>query len=342
MTTTLSAQALNQATHGLAEANQVFAVRYPGESGARQPVHSFYGGAQLFRADTARKLGTLALESLERYAPDAAALARVLDIDPELAERVYGPVREKLHREPVEDYRIDFEDGYGNRPDAEEDGHAVQTAQEVAKAAAAGLLPPFIGIRIKPLNQELRARSIRTLDLFLTALLEAGSGKLPPNFVVTLPKITIPEHPAVLARLLNKFEEAAGLGAGTLRFEMMIETAQAIPQLQALYDACAGRCAGAHFGTYDYTASCGITAAHQHMLHPACDFARSAMQVAFAGTGLWLSDGGTNVMPIGSPDVVHHAWKLHFDHIQHSLANAFYQGWDLHPAQLPTRYAAVY
>src|ERR687894_2768470 len=41
-------------------------------------------------------------------------------------------------------------------------------------------------------------------------------------------------------------------------------------------------------------------------------------------------------------DAVHRAWKLHFDDVQHSLMSAFYQGWDLHPAQLPTRYAAVY
>jgi len=121
-----------------------------------------------------------------------------------------------------------------------------------------------------------------------------------------------------------------------------------------------GRCIAAHFGTYDYTASCSITAAHQHMAHPACDFAKHMMQVGLAGTGIWLSDGATNIMPVpphraaeGGPPlmprqieenrtVVHRAWKLHYDHIQHSLKNAFYQGWDLHPAQLPTRYAAVY
>ena len=226
----------------------------------------------------------------------------------------------------------------------------------MAAAAHAGSLAPFIGIRIKPLNEELRARSLRTLDLFLTTLLAENGGKLPPNFVVTLPKVTVPEQPAALARVLEQFESAAGLASGALRFEIMIEVTQAVPQLASLYDACAGRCAGAHFGTYDYTASCGITAAHQHMLHPACDFARSMMQVAYAGTGLWLSDGGTNVMPIPvhrgaaltsaqhteNLAVIHRAWKLHFDHIQHSLANGFYQGWDLHPAQLPTRYAAVY
>jgi hypothetical protein len=146
----------------------------------------------------------------------------------------------------------------------------------------------------------------------------------------------------------------------------MIETTQAIinargeSNLPLMLDAARGRCIAAHFGTYDYTASCSITAAHQHMTHPACDFARNMMQVAFGGTGIWLSDGATNIMPVapnraatdGPPltdaqveenrVTVHRAWKLHYDHIQHSLENAFYQGWDLHPAQLPTRYAAVY
>src|SRR5690242_5724083 len=112
MKTTLSADAVNAATRGLGEANRTFAARYPGESGARQPVHSFYGGAHLFRADTPAKLGALALESLDQYAPDPERLARALGIDPALAARVYQPVREKLRRKPVEDYRIDFEDGY--------------------------------------------------------------------------------------------------------------------------------------------------------------------------------------------------------------------------------------
>jgi citrate lyase beta subunit len=103
-----------------------------------------------------------------------------------------------------------------------------------------------------------------------------------------------------------------------------------------------GRIVAAHFGTYDYTASCGITAAQQHMLHPVCDFAKHVMQVALAGTGVWLSDGATNIMPVGSREMVHQAWRLHSRHVRHSLEGGFYQGWDLHPAQLPSRYAAVY
>jgi hypothetical protein len=227
-------------------------------------------------------------------------------------------------------------------------------------------LPPFLGIRIKPFNDELRTRSMRTLDIFISSLLEKSGGKLPQNFVVTLPKITIPEQVAALADLLEVLEEKLDIFTGSLKLEMMIETPQAIVDaegrinLPRLLAAANGRCVAAHFGTYDYTASTNITAAHQHMMHAVCDFAKQMMQVSFAGTGIWLSDGATNIMPVPphrfaegetpltsnqieeNRQVVHRAWKLHYDHIQHSLINGFYQGWDLHPAQLPTRFAAIY
>ena len=382
----------------LRQANEEFTRQYPGETGRRQPVHTVYGGAHLFKSDSAKRLGSLARRSLDQFAPDFLTFARAIDLpgsdelpesfdeaveliaflknEPErarkekkaawLAYTIYHRVGDKLQREPVEDFRIDFEDGYGNRPDAEEDGHAASAATETAEGSKSGTLPPFIGIRIKPFNEELRARSFRTLDIFLTTLAERNNGLLPENFVVTLPKITIPEQVSTLASLLARLEEKTGLAAGSLKFEMMIETTQSIinhrgeVNLPRLLAAGEGRCVAAHFGTYDYTAGCNITAAHQHMLHPACDFAKHMMQVSFAGTGIWLSDGATNIMPVaphrftegGAPltaeqieenrQVVHRAWKLHYDHIQHSLTNAFYQGWDLHPAQLPTRYAAVY
>ena len=397
MKTTLSTDATREISARLSEANREFAARYPGESFRRQPVHTVYGGAHLFKSDTTPRLGALARRALETYAPNFAAFSRALELpghgelpdsvsddssvraaleqDEEgfrqerpgtwLAHKVYTRVVEKLGREPVEDFRIDFEDGYGNRPDAEEDGHAASAAREVAAGMKAGTLPPFVGIRIKTFTEELYARSSRTLDIFLTSLLEASAGRLPENFVVTLPKVTIPEQVAALADLFDLFERGAGLAEGSLKMELMVETTQSIigPRgecaLPLLVEAARGRCTAAHFGTYDYTASCQITAAHQHMTHPACDHARHAMQVALGGTGVWLSDGATNIMPVPAhraPEggsltaeqeeenlrTVHRAWRLHFEHIQHSLTNAFYQGWDLHPAQLPTRYAAVY
>ena len=334
-------------TDRLDAALAAFAKRFPGDSPARQPVHTVYGGAHLFKSDTPSKLGTLALKALEQYGADPLVFGRVLDIPADLADTVHRRVTAKLEREAVEDFRIDFEDGYGNRPDDEEDGHAKTAAQQVAAGMKAGTLSPFIGIRTKPFSQELTRRSIRTTEIFISTLLDAAGG-LPPWFVVTLPKIQLPEQVTALADLFDEFESKRGLAPHTLKFEFMIETTQAIlsengvSNLPLFLAAARGRAVAAHFGTYDYTASCNITAAHQRMDHPACDFARHMMQVAYAGTGLWLSDGATNVMPIGSLEVVHRAWRLHVDHIRHSLVNAYYQGWDLHPAQLPTRYAAVY
>jgi citrate lyase beta subunit len=398
MTTSLSTELVRNLTAPLQEANHKFAARYPGETGLRQPVHTVYGGAHLFKSDSAARLGALALKSLAQFGPhpftfakaiglpgaaalpDASSLGamdltaaftsnpgavKVVDQPAWLAHTIYSRVHEKLNREAVEDFRIDYEDGYGNRRDAEEDGHAESGALEAAAGFVNNTLPPFIGIRIKPFTEELRERSVRTLDIFVSTLVAKTGGRLPNNFVVTLPKITIPEQVTLLADLFELLEAKCGLAVGTLKMEMMIETTQSIINdqgainLPLLLAAARGRCVAAHFGTYDYTASCSITAAHQHMLHPACDFAKHMMQVSFAGTGIWLSDGATNIMPVAphradgdrtlsedqeleNQSVVHRAWKLHYDHVQHSLTNAFYQGWDLHPAQLPTRYAAVY
>jgi citrate lyase beta subunit len=360
--TTLSEKKLHKALDRVHRAQARVARRYPGDSGARQPVHTVYGGAHLFQADTARKLGAVALRSLETYAPDAATFGEAIGIPAELAPKVHERVQGKLRREPVEDFRIDFEDGYGNRPDDEEDGHAAAAAQQVAAGLAAGTLPPFLGIRVKPLTRELAARSLRTLDIFLTELLEGTSGQLPPGFVITLPKILSRTDVEVFVDVLEQLEDRTDLAAGSLKIELMVETTQSLFDpggrsiLPRLHRAAAGRLTGAHFGTYDYTAGCDITAAHQRMRHPACDFAKHMMKVAFAGTGVMLSDGATNIMPVGphrgadltdaqkreNRAAVFASWRLAADDIRHSLVHGFYQGWDLHPAQLPVRYGTVY
>jgi citrate lyase beta subunit len=346
------------------EAWRAWLRAHPGDPAGRQPVHTVYGGADLFRADSARRLGDLALRSLSTYAPDSSAFASVLDLDLGLADRVRDRVVAKLAAEPVEDFRIDFEDGFGNRPDEEEDAAAETAGREVARGLAEGTLPPFIGIRLKPLTADLAVRAGRTLELFIAALLEGSGGRIPEPLLVTDPKVVVPEQVSALADLLDGIEERAGLAPGAIRLEIMVETPASIlgPDgacpLPSFVHAARGRCAAAHFGVYDYTAALGITAFHQDLDHPACDFARHVMQVALSGSGIWLSDGATNVMPApphrpeGRPltpleeaenrAAVHHGWALHYRHVRHSLRHGYYQGWDLHPAQLPTRYAAVY
>ena len=366
MNTVLPKSMLSKISTKLRKASGKASVRNSITEGKRQPVSTVYGGAHLFRSDTARRLGELALRAVSEFAPDARTFRDAIGLPAERAEMIYRRVLEKLKREAVEDFRLDFEDGYGNRPAAEEDGHAESSAVEVARGLSAGQLPPYIGIRIKPLNLELHARSIRTLELFVGSLLRNSKGKLPANFVVTLPKITSTAQIEALVEIFEALESKLSLKPRTLEMELMIETTESIfnrrgecamPEMLAATD---GRCRGAHFGTYDYTAARGITAAHQNMTHPACDFAREIMQITCAGTGVWLSDGATNILPVPIHRVsksgaaltaeqaeenraaVHRAWRLHYEHIQHSLVNAFYQGWDLHPAQLVTRYAAVY
>jgi len=336
---------------------------FPGESGDRQPVHTVYGGAQIFQSDTASRLGSVALRMLEQYAPDASALSAALGRDPAdpIVAASYPRIVEKLQREPVEDFRIDFEDGFGIRPDADEDRAALEAADEVFAGMEQDTLPPFIGIRVKQLSPELRNRAFRTLDLFTTRLVTRSGGRFPEHFHVTLPKVVSVEQATVFGEALAELEERLGLPAETLKAELMIEITRSIfdeegrVNVARLVRAVGHRCVAAHFGTYDYTASCQITAAYQGMTHPSCDFARHVMQVSLAGTGVWMSDGATNVMPVAthkgdglSADqvadnrrAVHHAWRLHFDEIRHSLVHGFYQGWDLHPAQLVTRYAAV-
>ncbi len=332
-------------------------------SNKREPVHVVYGGAQLFTAETFAKVGKLALKSIEDFAPTAAEFEACFDIDPKL--QIFDRVAQKLKTGAIEDYRIDFEDGYGSRPDSEEDKDGVRAAQELAKAAKTGSLPPFFGIRVKSLSDECKARSLRTLDLFVSTLSQELSGKIPSGFLITLPKVVTSSEAATFAAELAKIEKKLGIPNGVLRFEVMVETPQllmsrkGICELPLLIDAAQGRLEAAHFGAYDYTAACGIAASHQTLSHPACDFARQMMKLAFSGTSVRLSDGATNVMPIGphrskngaplnpaemeeNRATVHRAWKKSFHDVSQSLAQGFYQGWDLHPAQIPVRYAAVY
>jgi hypothetical protein len=357
----------------LAEANRTFARAYPGERAERQPVHTFYVGAHLFTADFSRRAGELAARSMATYARDPAELATGMGIaltpamEPSELAAIHRRVAAKLEREPVEDLRIDFEDGFGARPDADEDQAAEAAARAVAAGMRAGLLPRFIGIRIKSFGEQYKARGARTLGLFIDRLLAESGGRLPDGFVVTLPKITVPEQARALVRLLEILERRHRLPDGSLRLELMIEVSQALlgrdgrSPLPGFLEACEGRCRGAHFGTYDFTASCNVAAGYQTMDHPLCELAKGLMVLAFAGTGIFLSDGATNVIPVGPHEAaaaagrpltpaelaenraaVHGAWQLAHRHIGRSLRSGLYQGWDLHPAQLPIRYATFY
>ncbi len=204
------------------------------------------------------------------------------------------------------------------------------------------------GLRVKSFADGRQARSVRTLDMFLTTLIEAAGG-LPEGFVVTFPKVNTAEHVAIFAEVLERLELGLGLPDGTLRFEVQVETPRSVIALDGavaaprILDAAGGRLTAMHVGVFDYTASLGLMPWEQRLDHPANDLARQLLQVALAGTGVAISDGSSNVVPASDrTEDVHAAWRVHAGHVRHSLSAGFYQGWDLHPAHLVSRYAAVY
>ncbi|MFE4664368.1 DUF6986 family protein [Streptomyces sp. NPDC056716] len=344
--TSLAGAVSEEISASLAPVDAELERRYPGDPGTRQPVHTVYVPGDAFAADTVRSWGDQALAALDEHAPDAASFAAVLGLDETLAEPVHARVRAKLEREPIEDLRVDFEDGYGPRPGAEEDEAAARAARLIADAYENGTAAPYMGIRMKCMEAPVRDRGIRTLDIFLTGLIESGG--LPAGLVLTLPKVTYPEQITAMVRLLDAFEKAHALEPGRLGFEIQIETSQSIlatdgtATVARMIQAAEGRATGLHYGTFDYSACLGVSAAYQASDHPAADHAKAVMQVAAAGTGVRVSDGSTNVLPVGTTEHVHDAWRLHHGLTRRALARAYYQGWDMHPGHLPTRYAAVF
>ncbi len=308
------------------------ADRYPGPPAGRQPVHTVYVPADRMSPATTAEWGAEALAVLDAHGP----LEEFRDVE----ERV----RAKLRAEPVEDLRVDAEDGYGSRPDGEEDADVRAAARAVTAILEGPAAPAFVGLRIKSLEPATRRRGLRSADLFLETLLSAGP--LPAGFRFTLPKVTSVAQVEAMVTVCAALEE--GYELPSLPFEIQVETPQAVlgadgrALVAPMIIASAGRCAGLHYGTYDYSAALGVAAAEQSMRHPVADHAKAVMQVAAAGTGVPVCDGSTNVLPVGEPSAVEAARRLHAELVTRSLRRGLYQGWDLHPGQLPTRYAATF
>ncbi|MBP6217964.1 MAG: hypothetical protein KA436_05210 [Oligoflexales bacterium] len=332
---------------------------------ARQPIHTLYGGAQLWTFNSMAKVAALAQASFQGYGSSLGDLSALLDISGEdqiWLEKAILKTQEKLRKEPVEDVRVDFEDGYGLRSSEEEDADARRSALESVKAMEQGLLPTFFGIRVKALSLELARRSLRTLDIFVSTFLRASSGKLPDHFVVTLPKVESKEQVQVLLDALTALEKICKIPRGLIRCEFMVETPLAVLDrqgsnpLRAWVEMSQGRCRGLHIGTYDFTASCGVSAENQAMHHSLCILAKNLVQLSCFDLPVWFADGATTTLPVPphkgaqltksqaeeNKNLVQRAWKESFFNIQRSLSQGYYQGWDLHPAQIPIRYLATY
>ena len=327
--------------------------------GGRRPVQVLYGGAHLFKPGASARMGTLARAALDAYAPDGPTFAHALglSLSPTQSTDLRKRVVAKLENEPVEDLRIDFEDGYGVRPDEEEDGHAEAAGIALEQGRRDGTLPPFIGVRLKPFTGRAARRALRTLERVGTQL----GGEPIPGFALTSPKVVLPIQVEMLRRSAEALEHRLGWPAGTIALELMVETPSALISLDgklgilALVEAAGGRCRSVHVGPYDLTSALGISAANQWLGHPSVELVRRLLQLALSGTGVTVADGPTTLLPVGpyreprtdperaaNREAVFRAWSRTADDVRRAYRDGIIQGWDLHPAQLPARYGALF
>lgn len=301
---------------------------YPGDSDTAQPVHSVYVSAADATPETPQEWGAAATELLDGHRDLVTELggADAVDI-----------VRRRLESAPIQDLRLDFEDGYGRRADDTEDRDARRAGHTLAAVET-----DVCGIRIKGLTSAERTRAVRTLELVLDA-----AGDVPSGFVFTVPKLRAAEQATAAVWLCEALEQAHGLPDGTLRFELQIESPQAIlgadgtaTVAKALHRS-EGRCLGLHYGTYDYSAACGIAPQQQALDHPVADHAKAVMMAAAAQTGVRVVDGSTQVTPTGTGEEVRSAIRRHHHLVTRSLERGYYQGWDMHPGHLVTRWLAT-
>ena len=205
-------------------------ARYPGDSLGRQPVHTVYGGAHLFtrrhraeagraRAARARRVrarrGERSPRRSARARADAAASRRRLRARRAtssaragrgLPHRLRGRLRQPPRRR-------------GGRPRA-----APPRARWRAGCARARCRRSSASASSRSPTSCARARAAHARPVPDRRCVARRGGSCPTNFVVTLPKVTMPEQVAALVELFERSSGALGLAPGALRIEIMVET----------------------------------------------------------------------------------------------------------------------
>ncbi|WP_446665695.1 DUF6986 family protein [Flexivirga sp. B27] len=328
----------------LADADAALATRYPGQPTGRFPVHTVYLPADRCSAADVQAFATTARELLAAYAPHPADLARATGEPVDEVAAVYDRLTDKLERDPIEDLRADFEDGYGVRADDTEDAHLTDVLAGFRELAAQDRLPTWHGVRFKSFEAPTRARGVHTLVDYLRGMSQAGL--LDGGNVLTLPKVTSVDQVVAMNTACEALEQELQLPSDSVTFEIQVETPQAIlaadgsVAVARMVHAAPGRVSALVYGTFDYSAGVGIAAAYQALDHPAADHAKAVMQVAAAQTGTRICDGSTNVVAFGDEASAHATWRLHTGLVTRSLVRGIYQGWDMHPGHLISRYLA--
>ncbi|MFB8006664.1 DUF6986 family protein [Nocardia sp. NPDC056000] len=327
---TLPAYVLGDIEGRLRSVDAELAQHYPGDR-AGQPIHTAYVSAADATPELPREWGATAIELAGKHSDVLTELG-----GPDALARTLNALRWRA----IQDLRLDFEDGYGTRGDAVEDRDALHAGAVLAALPAEVVSR---GIRMKGLTTLEWERAVRTLEKVLE-----GAGGVPDGFVFTIPKIRSADQAEAAVLLCEAIESAHGLPERSLKFELQIESPQAViaadgtaTVAQAIHRS-AGRCTGLHYGTYDYSAACGIAPQFQSLEHPVADHAKAVMQAAAAQTGVWVCDGSTQVLPLGTDDEVRAALARHYRLVTRSLERGYYQGWDMGAGHLATRWLATF
>jgi citrate lyase beta subunit len=334
--------------------------------------HTFYGGAHLFKETTFSRMTQLGQQGFERFFATPKALGDWYDLVfhvPADNVKIEGALRQgsvgfseadltQLHtllkacisRQFLEDYRIDFEDGYGVHEPTEELAQAERSAKVLAQvlASAPSLEAlPNVGIRLKPFSGGQAAHSVRLLGHFFETLQANVSLEKLPSFWVTLPKCRMAAEGVKLAQLLESLEVALGLASNTFGMELMFETLEGIQALgnrdfvqhwlPEVADGCCQRPTALVLGTFDTCAEWGIASRNQGHQHPLMDYVR--LQALGWGNqiGAQVVDSITRTVPQLSMDG--EPLAVHGRHVAHSLALGVSAGWDIHPLQVLARHA---
>lgn len=311
-----------------------------------QPLHTVYIPADRLEPDIVRQWGDAAAQAA-REAGGLVAIAHAMGVESGNSTTLSARVAQKLAEQPIEDLRVDFEDGYGYRSDEEEDAAALRAGEVLAAILAGPLAPDRVGLRVKPLDRRGAQRGSRTLRLFLRSFLAASGPSAEMSRVrVTLAKVMNQSQVRVLDEVCLAIESEHDLVPGALGVELQVEVPHVIggvtPEDALVTLSRHPRVRALHFGTYDYTSAQGILPSQQRSTHPVARHATRVMQVAAAINVIEVCDGSLNRLPVGDAEQRIAAWNAHAEMVRDGLQTGLPQGWDLHPAQLITRYLAAF
>ncbi len=293
-----------------------------------RPFHVLYGGAQRFKAGTFAKMRGMALDFLLRH-ENAGFL---FETDSEVAKPTLARARKKLSQQAIEDFRVDFEDGFGAIDAQTTKQEATRVGAVLAAECSARLVSPWIGLRIPPID--VNDVTLVVLDAFFAAYDSEWPRDHHGRFAVTHPKVTSAQQLRLLAEALTAIESKRGWPAATLAIEAMYEVPTDTSEWNA---ACDGRLRSIHFGAYDYLSALGVPPEDQCLVHPLATRAQCHLVERFHSTNISISDGATLAMPLGSAREIADAAATQRMQIRNALTLGIQQGWDLHPHQVTVR-----